>query len=156
MEPIARTAQTPEEYLYNYLDSPALRDSKTIEPARLKGFTGILPGKDGKADSRIAVVYYKMTAFIFTGEVDDQASFEEFDGEFLKSIETFRPISSREIKGQSPKKLHYIQATETTTFESLGEDLKLSEREKEDLRLINGYYPVGEPKPGDWVKVFKQ
>ncbi len=156
MEPQPRTAQTPEEYLYNYLNSPQLRDGKTLEPARLKGFTGILPGKEGQPDTRIAVVYYKMNAYIFTGEVDDQAKFEEFDKMFLDSIDTFRPISSRELAGQSPKKMRYVKATTATTFDALAENLKLSDREKEDLRLINGYYPVGEPKPGEWIKIIQQ
>jgi predicted Zn-dependent protease len=156
MEPQARTAQTPEEYLYNYLNSPALRDGRTIEPARLKGFTGILEGKDGSPDSRIAVVYYKMNAYIFTGEVADQAQFEEFDKLFIDAIDTFRPISSREIAGQAPKKMRYVKATEATTFDALAEHLKMSEREAEDLRLINGYYPAGEPEAGDWIKIIQQ
>ena len=156
MEPQARTAQSPEEYLYNYLKSPALRDGKTIEPARLKGYTGILEGKDGSPDSRIAVVYYKMNAYIFTGEVADQARFEDFDQLFLDAIDTFRPISSREIAGQAPKKMRYVKATEATTFDALAEHLKMSERETEDLRLINGYYPAGEPKAGDWIKIIQQ
>ena len=156
MEPQARTAQTPEEYLYNYLNSPQLRDGKTIEPARLKGFTGILPGKDGQPDARIAVVYYKMNAYIFIGEVQDQTKFAEFDKMFLDSIDTFRPISSRELAGQSPKKMRYVKATSATTFDALAENLKLSDREKEDLRLINGYYPAGEPKPGEWIKIIQQ
>ena len=156
MEPLARTAQDPEEYLYNYLNVPQLRDGKAIEPARLKGYTGILSGKDGKPDSRIAVIYYKLGAYIFTGEVEDQAKFDETDKLFLESIETFRPISGREIAGQSPKRIHWVKATSATTFDALAEDLKLSTREKEDLRLINGYYPSGEPKPGEWIKIFKQ
>lgn len=156
MEPLARTAQEPEEYLYNYLNVPQLRDGKAIEPAGLKGFTGILEGKEGKPASRIAVIYYKMGAYIFTGEVDEQAKFAEADKLFLASIETFRPVSGREIAGQSPKRIHWVKATSATTFDALAEDLKLTTREKEDLRLINGYYPSGEPKPGEWIKILKQ
>jgi len=153
---LPRTAQTPEEYLYNHLDSPALRDGEIIEPVGLKGFTGILEGKDGQPDSRIAVIYYKMSAYIFTGEVSEQETFEQFDEKFLKSVSTFRPISNRELSGQAPKKIHYVKATTATTFDALAETLKLSDREIEDLRLINGYYPSGEPKPGEWIKIIQQ
>ncbi|MBT8063119.1 MAG: M48 family metalloprotease [Xanthomonadales bacterium] len=156
MEPMARTAQEPEEYLYNYLNSPQLVDSKSIEPAGLKGFTGILKGEDGKSDKRIAVVYYRMGAYVFTGEVEDPASFADMDSQFLASIETFRPISNRELRGRSPKRIHYVKATSATTFDKLAENLKLTSSEAEDLRLINGYYPSGEPEPGEWIKIIKQ
>jgi predicted Zn-dependent protease len=156
MVPQPRTAQSPEEYLYNHLNSPQLRDGKEIEPVGLKGFTGILEGSGGKADARIAVIYYKMNAYIFTGEVTDQALFEDFDPLFQKSIDTFRPISNRELSGQAPRKMYYVKATSATTFDALAQSLKLNDRDKEDLRLINGHYPNGEPKPGDWIKIIRQ
>jgi predicted Zn-dependent protease len=105
---------------------------------------------------RIAVVYYKLNAYIFTGEVEDQQKFSEFDKSFQESIETFRPISRREIEGQKPKTVHYVKATSATTFDALARSLKLSKSETEDLRLINGHYPAGEPEPGEWIKIFKQ
>lgn len=156
MKPHARTAQTPEEYLYNHLNLAQLRDGQEISPARLKGYTGILPGENGQPDQRIAVVYYKMNAYLFTGQVDDMSKFREFDEAFLASVETFRPVSNREQEGQSPKKIHYVKATSATTFDALGQALKLDQNELDDLRLINGYWPAGEPQPGEWIKIFKQ
>ena len=151
-----RTAQTPEEYLYNFLDISQLRDGREITPAQLKGFTGILPGQEGNPDQRIAVVYYKMTAYLFSGEVSRQESFSEFDEKFLESIDTFRPISNRQIVGQKPKTIHYVKATSATTFEALGEHFKLDLVEVQTLRVINGYYPSGEPQPGEWIRIFRQ
>lgn len=156
MQPQPRTPQAPEEYLYNFLDVPMLKDGREISPARLKGYTGILPGENGEPDQRIAVVYYKMAAFLFGGEVRQQADFNAFDPQFLKSINTFRPISTREIEGQKPKTVHYVKATERTTFAALGEHFGLDIFEVQDLRLINGYYPTGEPKPGEWIRIFRQ
>ena len=156
MTPIARTSQTPEEYLYNYLKVSKLDQGSTIAPAGLKGFSGILPGSDGKPDSRIAVIYYKRNAFVFTGEVTHSEQFAEADKLFTQSIATFRPISRREIEGQKPKTIHYVKATNATTFEKLGKALKLSTSEVDDLRIINGHYPSGEPSAGDWIKIFKQ
>jgi predicted Zn-dependent protease len=49
-----------------------------------------------------------------------------------------------------------VKATNATTFEALGEELKLDKYELQDLRLINGYYPTGEPKPGEWIRIFRQ
>ncbi|MGB1808552.1 MAG: hypothetical protein ACPHJ4_06255, partial [Porticoccaceae bacterium] len=156
VQPIARTAQSPEEYLYNYLKVSQLKDGKAIAPARLKGFTGILPGTDGKPDSRIAVIYYKLNAYLFSGEVKEQTSFADTDKLFLASINTFRPISSREIQGQRPQRVQYVKATNNTTFAGLAKALKLSATDIEDLRIINSLYPSGEPVAGQWIKVFKR
>jgi len=40
------------------------------------------------------------------------------------------------------------------TFASLASSVKLPDAENQ-LRLINGYYPSGEPRTGDWVKVIR-
>ena len=156
MVPIARTSQTPEEYLYNHLKVAKLDQGIAIAPAGLKGFSGILPGSGDKPDSRIAVIYYKLNAYIFTGEVTRAELFPAADKLFKQSIATFRPISRREIEGQKPKRIHYVKATNATTFDKLGKALQLSTSEIDDLRIINGHYPSGEPKAGDWIKIFKQ
>ena len=156
MQGTARTSQSPEEFLYNYLKISQLKDGKAISPARLKGFTGILSGDAEKPDTRIAVVYYKYNAYLFSGEVTQADQFAKFDELFLKSINTFRPITQREIDGQKPKRVHYVKATSATTFEAISQQFNLNKEDSEDLRLINGYYPSGQPKPGEWIKIFKQ
>jgi len=156
MMPQPRTPQTPEEYLYNYLKVPQLEDGREISPVRLKGFTGILPGADGQPDQRIAVIFYKLNAYLFVGEVAEADSFDTFDEQFLASIDTFRPVSQREIEGQKPKTIHYVKATEATTFAALGEYLGLDPYEVQELRLINRHYPDGEPSPGEWIKIYRQ
>ena len=156
LQSLPRTAQGPEEYLYNYLKVQELREGQVINPAGLKGFTGILPGTQGQPDRRIAVIYYKMSAYLITGEVEDQENFSDQDKLFMQSIQTFRPISSREIAGQRPKRVHYIQADETTTFATLAATLKLTPEDVDNLRLINGFFPSGEPTSGQWIKIFKR
>ena len=107
-------------------------------------------------DQRVAVVFYKLNAYLFVGEVGRQEDFDEFDKKFLESIDSFRPISNRQIEGQKPKTIHYVKATGATTFDALGEQLKLDQNEVQELRLINGYYPSGEPQPGEWIKIIRQ
>ena len=151
-----RSLQNPEEFLYNHLGVAQLKESQSISPARLKGFTGVLPGGDGKSDQRIAVIYYKYNAFLFTGTVSDGDKFAEFDKQFLDTINTFRPITQREIDGQKPKKMHYVKATSATRFDALIKQFHLNKEDGEELRLINGYYPDGEPRAGEWIKIIRQ
>ena len=156
MQPMPRTSQSPEEYLYNYLWVPMLADGKLISPAQLKGFTGILNTDNPKTSTRIAVIYYKLDAYVLKGEALDSDDFEKFDPLFLTAIDTFRPISRAEIAGQKPKVVKYIRATQATTYEILAKSLGISVADIDTLRIINGHYPVGEPKAGDWLKIFEQ
>ena len=156
LQSIPRTPQTPEEYLYNFLNIKKLQDGQIINPAGLKGFSGILAATESQPAKRLAVIYYKMNAYLLTGEVTTREAFSENDKLFMQSIQTFRPISNREIAGQRPKKVHYIQADENTTFATLAASLKLTAEDVDNLRLINGLYPSGEPSDGEWIKIFKR
>ena len=156
MKTLPRTIQSPEEYLYNYLKVPMLQQGAVIAPSRLKGFSGIQTDPNTSQRSRIAVVYYKLNAYIFQGDVVDDAQFDEYDLLFLEAINTFRPISGAEIAGQKPRVVNYVKASETTTYEKLGKSLRLNPVDIDTLRVINGHYPSGEPQEGDWIKIFKQ
>lgn len=156
MEYRNRSLQSPEEFVYNSLNVEKITNGKAISPASLNGYTGIIPGKNGMPDQRIAVIYHKYNAYVFRGEVAKQSKFSEADKKFLDAIETFRPITRREIEGQKPKRVYYVKATAATTFEAIGRELRLTSSDVEDLRLINGFYPSGEPTPGQWIKIFRQ
>ena len=217
MQRLARTAQSPEEFLYNQMNVAAVESGEAIAPARLKGFSGILKepsaslnkepsaslnkepsaslneqpsaslNKEPSASRneqpsasvdekplassnknpaatppsttksvRVAVIYYKLYAYVFRGEVVDGDNFVEQDALFMDAIKTFRPISRAEIAGQKPQRVHYIRATGNTTFSGLAKAFGLSKKDVDILRVINGLYPAGEPSAGDIIKVFKQ
>jgi predicted Zn-dependent protease len=52
-------------------------------------------------------------------------------------------------------RIHYIEAPEGITFSKLAEASPVKPYPEEMLRLVNGYYPKGEPEPGEWIKVFR-
>jgi predicted Zn-dependent protease len=177
MQRLARTAQSPEEFLYNQMNVAAVESGEAIAPARLKGFSGILKEPSVSLNEkplassdknpaatppsttksvRVAVIYYKLYAYVFRGEVVDGDNFIEQDALFMDAIKTFRPISRAEIAGQKPQLVHYIKATGNTTFSGLAKAFGLSKKDVDILRVINGLYPTGEPSAGDIIKVFKQ
>ena len=91
---------------------------------------------------------------MLTGSAQNQEVFAATDEQFLEAIETFRPITTRELEGKRPMVMRYVKATSRTTFEALGAELKLNPAEVQGLRLVNGYYPDGEPDAGEWIKIF--
>ena len=50
-------------------------------------------------------------------------------------------------------RIRYIVADEDFDFAVAARDSKISEYPEETLRLLNGYYPIGSPEPGEWIKL---
>jgi predicted Zn-dependent protease len=138
---------TPQDFLASKA-SGDLTDTQTVEQFGLLGSTAI--ATTASASKRLAVIDHKYR-FLFEAEARDLAS---QDAQLLSIIKSFRPLAAREkVKGQS-RTLHYIQVPRGATLESLATSAKIPNAE-DQLRLINGYYPSGEPRIGDWIKVIR-
>ena len=104
----------------------------------------------GVQSARLAVIDHSYR-FLFEGDASD---FATADPAFRTIIDSFRPLTAREKVTGTSHTLHYIQVPRGATFASLASGVKLPDAENQ-LRLINGYYPTGEPRTGDWVKVIR-
>ncbi|MCZ6830207.1 MAG: M48 family metalloprotease [Gammaproteobacteria bacterium] len=143
------------DFIGQQLQAPKLFEPATLNQAKLTGYTGIAPPGDGKNSRRLAVIYYGRIAYLFEGEVTEEANFAAEDAKFMALIESFRPMEKKEREGAKPQELAYIQTTPGMTYASLARQSKLRDAENQ-LRLMNGHYPRGEPHAGDWVKIVKQ
>jgi len=123
-------------------------DYEALEQFGLVGSTAVASSDEQSV--RLAVIDHGYR-FLFQGEAPVLA---EADAEFRTIIDSFRPLTGREKITGTSHTLHYIQAPRGATFASLASSVKLPDAENQ-LRLINGYYPSGEPRTGDWVKVIR-
>ena len=123
-------------------------DVEALEQYGLNGTTAI--ASSGGQSARLAVIDHSYR-FLFEG---DAADFATADPAFRTIIDSFRPLTAREKVTGTSHTLHYIQVPRGATFASLASGVKLPDAENQ-LRLINGYYPTGEPRTGDWVKVLR-
>lgn len=155
LESLPRTTQSPEEFIHNQLKIPELDEGKNISPVGLKGYSAIVPASGDSPPKRLAVIYYKLNAYVITGEVVDAADFGQYDKLFEDSIATFRTITQREVDGQKPKSIHYVKAVIQTDFAALAKQFDLGPYGEEELRLMNGYYPTGQPSAGQWIKIIR-
>ena len=119
-----------------------------LEQFGLSGSTAI--ASSGEQAVRLAVIDHGYR-FLFEG---DAPALAEADADFRTIIDSFRPLTGREKITGTSHTLHYIQVPRGATFASLASGVKLPDAENQ-LRLINGYYPTGEPRTGDWVKVIR-
>lgn len=123
-------------------------DFETLEQYGLTGSTAV--ASSGGQSVRLAVIDHGYR-FLFEGEAPD---LNAADAGFRTIIDSFRPLTAKEKVTGTSYTLHYIQVPRGATFASLASSVKLPDAESQ-LRLINGYYPSGEPRTGDWVKVIR-
>ena len=142
----------PLLFIRDVLGIPNLQESEALEQYRLLGHTGIYTNASGNPE-RIAVIYFGPRAFIIRGEIKDQSSVDDIDNLLLSSIRTFRPTQRGEAGNSREPKIRYVQASEHFDFAIIAQSSPIAEHAEQTLRLLNGYYPTGQPKAGEWIKL---
>ncbi|WP_439133973.1 M48 family metalloprotease [Pseudomaricurvus sp.] len=163
---ILRTPIAPDVYIREQLKVTALQQSEPFSQFGLIGHTGVVPASSSNPHpSRLAVLYQGRRVYIIKGVVfndsgapaneQEKGSPKTDDEKFLASIHSFRPSqTARKVSGKS-QKIHYVKANDQTTFKRLAEVVPLGKFAEDQLRLLNGYYPRGEPSPGEWIKIIQ-
>lgn len=142
----------PRVFIRDNLGIENLQRSEALNQYRLLGHTGTHVAANGNTE-RVAVIYLGPRAFIFRGEITNASSVEEIDDELLDAIRTFRAIQRGETLLGSELKLRYVQASEYFDFAVVAQSSKIANYPEQTLRLLNGYYPSGNPEAGEWVKL---
>jgi predicted Zn-dependent protease len=141
----------PDEDTEETLRSGANGDVSEVDALEQYGLSGTTAiATSGSRSVRLAVIDHSYR-FLFEG---DAPALAQADTDFRTIIDSFRPLTAREKVTGTSHTLHYIQVPRGATFASLASSVKLADAENQ-LRLINGYYPSGEPRTGDWIKVIR-
>jgi len=128
-----------------------LERSEPLQQFRLQGYTGVHTNAAGRQE-RVAVLYLGARVFVIRGEILDNSQSAEIDRLLLASIRTFRAIQNNE-RSNNNLRVRYVQVTEGFDWRILAAASPLQEYAEETLRLLNGYYPIGNPRPGEWIKI---
>jgi len=75
------------------------------------------------------------------------------DGDFIKIIFSMARMDRGDFPEAKPLQVQVVRAEEGTTFESLAESSDLPNYALDELRVINGLYPSGQPAPGQLIKI---
>jgi len=128
----------------------ALSDGAELDQAGLPGYTAI--ASSGGEQRRLGVIDYNGLTYLLEGKAVD---FAAADPQLLEIIKSFRPIHPRERQAGDGYYIHYIQVPRGATMASLASSAPIPDAETQ-LRLINGLYPRGEPRTGDWIKTISR
>jgi predicted Zn-dependent protease len=141
----------PRLYIRDNLGIANLQKSEPLEQFRLQGYTGTAE-KDGRLQ-RIAVIYMGPRVFTFTGEITDATQAEALDAQLLTAIRSFRAIQTNERFAGNESRLRYVQVGDGFSWAALARISPVGNYPEETLRLLNGYYPTGNPETGSWIKI---
>ena len=146
--------QTPEEFMKEHFGEN-LRDGKEVKTASFSGYTAITKGKTpfGTQDTRVGVVFKGKQVYQFLAAAKDATLLRKYDKDFLATIDSFRALKRSEHALAEPRRIKLITAKKGDTFASLAKDSPLTSHAEEQLRLLNGLYPDGEPTPGKPIKI---
>ncbi len=127
----------------------SLSAGKELDQTGLLGYTAV--ASINTDSRRVAAINYKNITYLFEGKASD---FANADKTLLSMVESFRPIHPNERQTGKPHFIHYIQVPRGATLASLAVGIRIPDAESR-LRLLNGFYPRGEPRTGDWIKVIR-
>lgn len=145
----------PRVFIREKLGVTDLQKSEALEQYRLIGHTGITTSPETGRMERLAVIYLGPRAFIFRGDIQNLSAPDETDEALLAAIRTFRAIQNGETHGGNELRIKYVQASEFFDWAVVARQSKIANFPEETLRLLNGYYPMGTPKAGEWIKLIE-
>ena len=143
--------QSPEQFLRRQLKD--LREGQAFSTETFQGYAGVasLDSPYGRKYSRIATVFSDNQAFIIAAAGKHGLVNEPF----FESVRSFRRLSPNEYRFAESRRIRLIRATPGDTFATLAKKSGLTNYAEAQLRLLNGMFPDGEPKPGKWVKIVR-
>jgi len=146
---------TPREFMTIQLKLSGLKQEEDLNPAGLEGYTAVSDVKTpfGKRDTRFSVVYLNDRAFVFIGAAEDKNTPEKYDQEFLATVKSFHPLAEKELSLAKALSIHLYHIQQGDNVEKIAKRSPLSSHATEQLRLLNGIYPDGEPVVGQRFKI---
>jgi predicted Zn-dependent protease len=150
--------QSAREFLLSKLKGGSFARGADISVDGMEGYTLITrsgsPLDSGEGPVRWVVLYRDKSVFLIGGASRSSASGAPIDdGIFMSSIQTMRHLKPAEYPLAQPYRLKIVTATGATKIEDYVKNVPGEKFQKEQLELLNGLYPKGEPRAGDSLKV---
>ena len=144
--------QTPEQFL-----KQAFKKVNEGQSMRIDGeaaYSGVVNTQTpwGQKPTRVAAIF-RNGKQVFIAQAAGKAALPK--NEFFDTVESMRKLNRDEEKLASARHIKIIRARSGDTFAKLATKSALTNYVEDQLRLINGLYPDGEPTPGQLIKIVK-
>ena len=104
----------------------------------------------GTRDAQVTAKYHGDKVFIVLGAKEAK---ERPGDAYFNTVKSLRRIRTSEAHEAEALKIKIVRAGRGDTIESLARKSPITNYAAEQLRLLNGLYPDGEPTPGQLIKI---
>ncbi len=148
---------TAAEFLRQHFRTDQLGHSQALEVHGAPAYGAIIPLNTslGRRDARVVALLRERQVYLFIGVAKAEAAEAQYDDAFLETVRSLHPLTDAERSLAEPLELHVVKAGADTRFEALAAHSRLPNHAEQQLRLLNDYYPEGEPKAGEAIKVVR-
>lgn len=146
-----------EEFILSEHGVEELVDAEPVYPEEMpldKEEALMALAKLAGGESRVATIKLGAYAFFFQS-LSPSPITEDVDEAVTEIIKSFRRAEPADFPPADIKHIYFQRLKPGETFAELAQDRTLGRYTEDYLRLINGYYPNGEPQPGTWIKMAK-
>ena len=148
--------QTPEDYLRDTLKRDDIENGEAIEVNGYEAFVADVEILTGDAQARkIAVVFKDGAVYLFKGELGATGDPAQFEQQFRATLASFRPMTAADLEDANRQRIEVVTANPGDSYAALARKSSIKSFPEETLRVINGHYPRGEPRAGDYIKIVR-
>ncbi len=149
--------QSPQDFMRNRLGLKKLLREESLNINGLTGHTGFATTDTswGSRLARFSVLFFNDRAYLLLSAVKNEDDPRLYNTPILNTVYSFHPLTESEKQLARELEIDLITAKEDTRFSDLARDSLLQDHGEERIRLLNGYYPNGEPRVGELLKVVR-
>ena len=156
------TARLPRDYAAASFVTENLgltiQEGREITIAGMPAYLGIAKRASspfGPRPVRFAVIFdaRKRMAFVLRGAAKNDLSRLSDDKSYITSIFSFDRMDRGDFQVARLPKIQVVRAEEDTTMEALAAESPITNYGLDRLRVMNGLYPLGQPEPGQLIKI---
>ncbi|NNF16394.1 MAG: M48 family metalloprotease [Gammaproteobacteria bacterium] len=154
-QPLKETL-SPLDILTKKIGLSNLQDGRTLQADGLVGYTALAPNANspfGRGTVRYAVFTDDRYAYVFAGASQTEAIQKRNDWRMLSTIKSMRKLDGQSKRSARIPHIAVIEANAATTMATLATASPLTDYVEQQLRLLNNFYPEGEPQPGQKIKI---
>jgi len=149
---------TPKEFLSTRLGIGKTVSEMALSVEGFSGYMAVVEGKTpyGQGKVRVAVLFEGLRAFVFFAAAKQADRFEYIDSLVLNTIKSFSALNRKDRKVAKELKVSLVKVSRRNRkMASIAKKSPISHHSEDQLRLLNDFFPKGEPKLGDLIKIIR-